>query len=75
MGGSSRPTGTPSASAMAPPEPHEAIYFCRRYLANAQQQLAAAQTREERMDAELWVDNAQRNLDKWQRALERTVGA
>ena len=54
-----------------PPDPAQAVATCRQYLARAVRLLETAQTQTERREAELWIDNAERNLTKWQRALER----
>ena len=58
-----------------PLDPAQAVATCRQYLARAVRLLETAQTQTERREAELWIDNAERNLTKWQRALERTEKA
>lgn len=55
-----------------PPDPAQAVVTCLQYLARAVRLLETAQTPLEQREAELWIDNAERNLHKWQRALERT---
>ena len=55
-----------------PPDPAQAVATCQQYLARAVRLLEAAQTPLEQREAELWIDNAERNLTKWTRALERT---
>ena len=54
-----------------PPDAAQAVATCRQYLARAVRLLETAQTPTEQREAELWIDNAERNLTKWQRALER----
>ena len=56
-----------------PPDPAQAVATCQQYLARAVRLLETAQTPLEQREAELWIDNAERNLNKWQRALERNA--
>lgn len=56
---------------VAPPDPIDAIAACLGYRARAEQLLRQAQTETERMEAELWIDNADRNLHKWRAVAER----
>lgn len=56
-----------------PPDPNEAIHAyqgCRR---RAEQQLRDAQTIEDRQMAQFWIDNAERQLLRWQAVVDRTV--
>lgn len=61
----------PTAPPIAPPDPHEAIADLLGYRDRAEQLLRQAQTPAERMEAELWIDNADRNLHKWRAVAER----
>lgn len=56
---------------MQPTDPAMAVNVCREYLSRCIRQLEAARTPLERREAELWIDNAERQLERWQAALER----
>lgn len=58
---------------LQPPDPAHAVLTCRQYLARCQKLLSAAQTAQERMSAEMWVMNAERQLTRWKAALDRQV--
>ena len=61
----------PPAPALIPTDPAIAVVSCRQYLDRCQRLLASAQTAQERESAELWVWNAQGQLDRWQAVLQR----
>lgn len=63
----------PPAPARVPTDPAIAVASCQQYLARCQELLCAAQTAQERESAELWVWNAESQLQRWQAALERQV--
>lgn len=65
----------PATPAPQPPDPAQATETCRQYLTRCQELLNAAQTHDARQLAQFWVINAERQLVRWQAALERTVGA
>ena len=44
------------------------VRTCEQYLTRCQQLLREAQTIEARQQAQLWVDNAERQLARWQAA-------
>lgn len=47
------------------------VRSCEQYLARCEQLLAEARTPEARRQAQLWVDNAERQLVRWQAAQAR----
>ena len=57
-----------------PVNPHDAIAAFRDCRRRAERMLADATTIQDRRDAEFWIDNADRNIFKWQAAAEREVG-
>ncbi len=61
----------PPAPAKIPPDATQAVETCTQYLARCQHLLASAQTAQEREDAELWVWNAEGQLERWQAVLHR----
>lgn len=61
----------PATPLRQPPDPAHAVLTCRQYLARCQKLLYAAQTAQEQREAELWVMNAERQLTRWQAALDR----
>ena len=61
----------PAAPPLQPTDPAIAVASCQQYLARCQRLLEAAQTAQERESAELWVWNAQGQLDRWQAVLQR----
>ncbi len=61
----------PPAPAKIPTDPACAVASCREYLDRCQRLLASAQTAQEHRDAELWVWNAENQLDRWQAVLAR----
>lgn len=52
---------------------HDHVSAYTRLLREAEWQLTQAQTPETRMDAQQWVDSAERQLLRWQAVLERSV--
>ena len=54
-----------------PPDPVQAVESCRQYLTRCVRLLESAQTPVEQLEARLWIDNAERQLTRWQAALER----
>lgn len=61
----------PPAPARIPTDPAFAVETCQQYLARCQRLLSDARTAQERRDAELWVWNAEGQLERWQATLER----
>ena len=61
----------PAAPAKVPTDPVIAVVSCREYLERCQRLLASAQTAQDRRDAELWVWNAEGQLERWQAVLAR----
>lgn len=53
--------------------PFEHVAAYARLHREAQWQLQQARTVEERMDAELWIINAERQLLRWQAVVDRQV--
>jgi hypothetical protein len=51
---------------------HDHIIAYKRLHAEALWQLQQARTTTERMDAQQWVDSAERQLTRWQALLDRT---
>lgn len=64
----------PPRPAPAPPDPAYAVETCRQYLARCQLLLSEARTPQERESAELWVWNAESQLQRWQAVLARQGG-
>ena len=64
----------PPAPARIPTDPAVAVVSCQQYLARCQRLLSEARTAHERESAELWVWNAQGQLDRWQAVLARQGG-
>ena len=54
-----------------PPDPAQAVETCRQYLARCVRLLESAQTPVEQLEARLWIDNADRQLARWQAAADR----
>ena len=63
--------GAPAAPAKVPTDPAFAVETCTQYLERCKSLLASAQTSQERESAELWVWNAQGQLERWQAVLAR----
>ncbi len=63
--------GAPPAPAKVPTDPAFAVETCTQYLERCQRLLASAQTAQERESAELWVWNAQGQLERWKAVLQR----
>lgn len=61
----------PPAPPMQPTDPSIAVADCESYLARCKRQREAAQTAQEREIAQLWVWNAEGELDRWQAVLQR----
>lgn len=59
------------ALAKVPTDPAIAIVACQQYLDRCQNLLSEARTAQERESAELWVWNAQGQLERWQAVLAR----
>lgn len=60
---------------LQPPDPALAVKAYQGCRARAEQQLRDAQTDDDRQMAQFWIDNADRQLLRWQAALERSVQA
>jgi len=58
---------------LIPPDPREAARAYEGYLRRAHLQYAASTTAKDRRDAQQWIDNAQRGLDKWRAIADRQV--
>jgi hypothetical protein len=54
-----------------PPNPDEAIRAFEGCRHRAEVMLAEAKTSADRMDAQFWIDNADRNIDKWRAQQQR----
>ena len=54
-----------------PPDPVQAVESCQQYLERCVRLLESAQTHEAQQLAQFWIDNAERQLTRWQAALER----
>lgn len=54
-----------------PPDPRDAIRAFEEQRHRAERQLAEAKTAAERRDAQFWIDNADRNIVRWQMIAER----
>ena len=63
--------GAPPAPPKQPTDPAEAIAACTGYRARCEQLLHQAHTADDRLEAQLWIDNADRQIERWQAALER----
>lgn len=61
----------PPPPARVPSDPAIAVESCQQYLARCQRLLSEARTPQERESAELWVWNAQGQLDRWEAVLAR----
>ncbi len=61
----------PPAPAKVPTDAAFAVETCTQYLERCQRLLASAQTAQERESAELWVWNAEGQLERWQAVLAR----
>ncbi len=57
--------------AKVPTDPTFAVVTCQQYLARCQRILSEARTAQERESAELWVCNAEGQLERWQAVLTR----
>lgn len=53
------------------PTPRDHITAHTRVMRAALLQLITAKTREERMDAWMWIDNSERHIAHWQREIEK----
>lgn len=58
---------------LLPPDPREALASQEGYKRRSEQLLAEAETPEERAWAQFCVDNANRNITKWQPYADRMV--
>ena len=63
--------GAPAAPLKLPTDPAQAVETCEHYLERCQRLLRDARTAQERESAELWVWNAQGQLDRWRAVLAR----
>ena len=63
--------GAPPAPAKVPTDPAFAVETCTQYLERCQRLLGEARTAQERESAELWVWNAEGQLERWQAVLAR----
>ena len=63
--------GAPPVPAKMPTDPAVAVASCEHYLERCQRLLSDAGTAQERESAELWVWNAQGQLDRWRAVLSR----
>ena len=54
-----------------PTAPRDAIRAFEQQRHRAERMLAEAQTAADRMDAQFWIDNADRNIDRWRAIAER----
>lgn len=61
----------PSAPAHQPPNAAHAVVVCQQYLERCQALLQQARTPDQRDFAQFWIDNAQRQLDRWQARADR----
>jgi len=62
---------TPPAPPLLPTDPAVALAECERYYQRCLLQLSNARTPDERLEAEVWVINAERQKERWQAALAR----
>lgn len=58
---------------LQPPDPQAAVETCRQYLARCQELMQYARTPDQRSFAQFWIDNADRQLARWQAQLDRQV--
>lgn len=63
--------GAPPAPAHQPPDPIKAVAACQQYLERCYALMQFAHTPDERSFAQFWIDNAQRQLDRWQARADR----
>lgn len=61
----------PATPAPQPPDPIKAVVVCRQYLERCEALMQHARTPDQRNFAQFWIDNAQRQLDRWQAQVER----
>ena len=63
--------GAPPAPALIPSDPAEALAECQRYHQRCVLQEQHARTPEDRLEAQIWVINAERQVARWQAAVAR----
>lgn len=54
-----------------PPDAARAVESCQQYVTRCQELMQHAHTSEQRQFAQFWIDNAERQLARWQAALDR----
>ena len=61
----------PTAPPKEPTDPAEALIECHGYLDRCNTMLRQAQTYHERLEAQIWIDRAERQITYWQAARDR----
>jgi hypothetical protein len=61
----------PPAPPRQPPDPAQAVVVCEQYLERCHALMQYAHTPDQRSFAQFWIDNAERQLARWQAALAR----
>lgn len=61
----------PQVPPRQPPDPAKAVIACEQYVVRCQELMTHARTSEQRAFAQFWIDNAERQLERWQAALAR----
>lgn len=61
----------PAAPPKQPTDPAKAVVVCEQYLERCQALMPFARTADQRAFAQFWIDNAERQLDRWRAARDR----
>lgn len=61
----------PPPPAPVPPDPAKAVVVCEQYLERCRALMQYARTADQRQFAQFWIDNAERQLERWQAARDR----